>query len=171
MSTHFPDWLPDPIDTNGSWDEILDRLWTVFESQIASGLYFRGRPVWYDRGKDDGKPRCFWHITHRDHKEYDPRFRKMVIRDRLVDTARARCLSWLRTILENTHREEVLCWDYREDDGRMATYVWLECCDYVIILGHQETKKGIVYRIVSAYVTDYPRKRDQLHDKYANREA
>ena len=46
----------------------------------------------------------------------------------------------------------------------------IEPRDYVIILGHQQTPRGTVYRIISAYVTDYYRKRDQLHEKYRNRE-
>jgi hypothetical protein len=169
MSTHFPDWLPDPIDTNGSWDEILDRLWTVFDTQIARGLFFNGRPVWHSTWIEDDKPGGFWHVTHRDDLVFDPRLRKKV-KQRNYDPGRSRCLCWLRPILENAHRDEVLVWDYREDDGRMVTYVWLECCDYVVILGHQETQRGTVYRIISAYVTDYYRKREQLREKYRNRE-
>jgi hypothetical protein len=169
MSTNFPDWLPDPIETDGSWDEILNRLWTVFDSQIARGLFFNGRPVWHSIRIENGKPGGFWHVTHRDDRVFDSRRRTMV-KQRNFDPGRSRCLSWLRTILENTHRDEVLVWDYCEDDGRMVTYVWLECCDYVIILGHEQTRRGMVYRIISAYVTDYPRKRDQLWEKYENRE-
>jgi len=170
MSANSPDWLPDPIDTNGAWDEILDRLWTVFDTQIARGLFFNGRPVWHSNWIEDGKPGGFWHVTHRDDRVFDPRRRTMV-KQRNFDPGRSRCLCWLRPILENTHRDEVLVWDYREDDGRMVTYVWLECCDYVIILGHEQTRRGSVYRIVSAYVTDYSRKRDQLHEKSRNRET
>lgn len=170
MSMHYPDWLPEPIETDGSWEDILHRLWTVFDSQIARGLFYNGRPVWHSNYDDDGKPEGFWHVTHRDELVYDQRARKKV-KQRIFDTERARCLSWLRPILENTQRPEVLAWDYREDDGRMATYIWLECCDYVIILGHQQTNRGKVYRIITAYVTDYHRKREQLREKYRNREA
>ena len=91
-------------------------------------------------------------------------------KQRNFDPGRSRCLCWLRPILGNSHRDVVLVWDYLEDDGKRVTYVWLECCNYVIILGHQMSRRGMVYRIISAYVTDYPRKREQLHDKYANRE-
>ncbi len=170
MSANFPDWLPDPIDTNGSWDEILDRLWAVFDGQIARRLFLNGRPVWHDNRNSDGKPEGFWHVTHRDDWVYDPR-RRTKVKQRNFDSARSACLCWLRPILENTHRDEIIVWDYREDDGRTATYVWLECCDYVIILGHQQTQRGLVYRIITAYVTDYSRKRDQLRQKYENREC
>lgn len=169
MSTNLPDWLPEPIDTNGSWDEILGRLWAVFDSQISRNLFLNGRPIWHDDRLSDGKPGGFWHVTHRDDWVYDPR-RRANVKQRNFDSGRSACLSWLRPILENTHREEVFVWDYREDDGKMATYVWLERFDYVIILGHYESRRGLVYRIITAFVTDYPRKRDQLREKYENRE-
>lgn len=163
MSAPLPDWLPDPIDTNGSWPQILDRLWNVFDTQIASGLFFRGRPVWYDRRESDGKPEGFWHVTHKDDWVYDPRKRTRV-KQRNFDPGRSRCLSWLRPILDNAHRVEVSVWDSREEEDRLTTYVWLECGDYVIILGHQDTRSGWVYRLITAYVTDYPRKRQQLRE-------
>lgn len=168
MSTSFPDWLPEQIDTNGSWDAILGRLWTVFNSQIATRLFLNGRPVWHDNRVSDGKPNGFWHVTHRDDWVYDPQ-RRTKVKQRNFDPSRSRCLCWIRPIIENTHRDEVLVWDYIEDDNRRVTYLWLESCDYVIILGHQETRKGTVYRLITAYVTDYPRKRAQLRQKYDNR--
>lgn len=170
MSTNIPDWLPDPLDTNGSWDEILDRLWAVFDTQIAHGLFLNGHPVWHSNRIDDGKPEGFWHVTHRDDWVFDPRLHKKV-KQRNFDPGRARCLCWLRPILENPHREEVLVWDYREDDGRIVTYVWLECCDYVIILGHFDARFGLVYRIITAYITDDWRKREQLREKHAHKES
>lgn len=170
MSTHHLDWLPPCLDTNGSWDEILTRLWEVFDQQITSGLFLKGRPVWHDQRISEGKPEGFWHITHRDELVYDPK-RRAKVKQRIFDPARSACLPWLRAILENHHRDEVLMWDYREEDGRLTTYLWLESLDYVIVLAHWNTNRGnTVYRIITAYVTDYPRKREQLREKYENRE-
>ena len=36
MSTH-PIWLPDLVDTDGSWDEVLPRLYAVFHRDFRAG--------------------------------------------------------------------------------------------------------------------------------------
>ena len=38
------------------------------------------------------------------------------------------------------------------------------------ILRHFEARFGLVYRIITAYITDDWRKREQLHEKHANKE-
>lgn len=57
MSAALPEWLPEQIDTNGSWDEILARLYEIFDHDFKQGKpHYDGVPVSWDRRLLDGDP-------------------------------------------------------------------------------------------------------------------
>ena len=90
MNVTTPDWLPELIDTDGSWDEILARLYSVFEDDFKNGHpRFAGLPVWWDRRCLEGDPHeeAFWHLVTQDDKTSG---------DRLPDLARAKRLRRFR---------------------------------------------------------------------------
>ena len=171
QATPPPTWLPAEIGLDGAWDEIRNRLDTVFQRDSAQGLQFRGLPVWHDQRRlEDHLPEGFWHITHRDQWLVDPMTRRKE-KKRIFDPGRSRRLAWLKPMLEHPLAPAVLTWDFIEDDGRESTYVWLRKPGYLAVLARQNTRTGCVYKIISAYSVDYVDKVRQLEDKYRRRKV
>jgi len=56
---------------------------------------------------------------------------------RLPDLRRCERLPWLKPILENPTKPEILAWEYTEGDGTLKVYVWLKDHDYVAIMKKQ----------------------------------
>lgn len=166
MSAALPAWLPEEIDTNGSWDEILARLYEVFDHDFTQGRPRYGVvAVWWDRRFLDGDPHeeGFWHLTTRTDKTTG---------DRLLDTPRAKRLRWCRATIDNANPPDVLVFDYEEGNGKIRTYLWVHEADYVVILEKRE-KNGRVnaYSLVTAFVLDGPSRRKDIQRKYDNRKT
>ncbi len=164
MTGTLPDWLPELIDTNGSWDEILGRLYAVFEHDFKNGRpRYNGLPVWWDRRCLDSDPHeeGFWHLVTRDDKQSG---------DRLLDSPRAQRLGWCRAVIDNSDEADVLVFDYEEGNGRVRTYLWGHQFDYVVIL-EKVIRRGrdIAYSLVTAFNLDGPSSRRRLQKKYDNR--
>jgi hypothetical protein len=164
MSDSLPDWLPDLIDTDGAWQDILDRLYAVFEADFKVGRpSFRGLPIWWDRKLSEGDTHedGFWHLVTMD----DP-----ATGDRLLDTFRAKRLAWCRAIIDNHADPLVLVWDYLEGSGKVRTYLWLENSDYVVILEKTKRKgKDVAFSLVTAFHLGGESRRKAMRRKYDNR--
>jgi hypothetical protein len=164
MSEVLPGWLPELIDTNGSWDEIRSRLYAVFERDFRQGKpKFKGLPVWWDRRFKDDDPHeeGFWHLVTRDDKQRG---------ERLLETPRAKRLAWCRATIDHCREAEVLVFDYVEGDGQVRTYLWVKVADYVVILGKAlRKKKTVAYMLVTAFSLDGPSRRRAMQQKYDNR--
>jgi hypothetical protein len=164
MSESIPGWMPDLIDTNGTWDEILARLYAVFQRDFQNGRpIFRGLPVWWDRRFEGGDPHeeGFWHLVTRDDKETG---------ERLLETPRAKRLAWCRATIDHCAGREVLTFDYVEGDGKVRTYLWVRDADYVVILGKTFRKrKAVAYLLVTAFCLDGPSRKRAMQRKYDNR--
>lgn len=164
MSSSLPGWIPALVDTDGSWDEILDRLYAVFEQDFKVGRpTFKGLPIWWDRRFTDGDSHedGFWHLITKD----DPSSG-----DRLLDTFRAKRLRWCRAIVDNHTDASVLVWDYLEGSGKVRTYVWVEQSDYLVVLEKQLRKgRGVAYFLVTAFHLDGESRRRATRRKYDNR--
>ncbi len=164
MSGTLPDWLPELIETNGSWVEILGRLYDVFERDFKRGRpIFNGLPIWWDRRHLNGDPHeeGFWHLVTRDDKTTG---------DRLLDTPRAQRLAWCRAVLVNSQRADVLVFDYEEANGRVRTYLWGHHFDYVVILEKVVRRgKEVAFSLVTAFNLDGPSSSRRLQKKYDNR--
>lgn len=164
MSNGPPSWLPELLDTDGAWQDILDRLYAVFTSDFKIGRpTFRGLPIWWDRkcSEGDSHEDGFWHLVTKD----DP-----ASGNRLLDTFRAKRLKWCRAIIDNHVDAAVLVWNYREGNGKIRTYLWLENSDYLIVLEKTVRRgKDVAYFLVTAFHLDGESRRRATRRKYDNR--
>ena len=69
----IPDFLPPIVDLQGTWEETLERLYTVFCRDFKKGaVYHRGTRILYDnRILSDGcnKEEGFWHVVSREDRD------------------------------------------------------------------------------------------------------
>ncbi len=162
----LPDWLPKLLDTDGSWDDVRDRLYSVFEADFKNGKpQFAGLPIWWDRRclEGDQHEESFWHLITKDDKDTG---------DRLLDTPRAKRLRWCRATVDNASKPDVLVFDYLEASGKVRTYLWIEQCDYVVILERVVRKgKAIAHLLITAYSLDGPSRRRAMRQKYDSRQS
>ncbi len=164
MTNTPPTWLPELIDTNGSWDEILQRLYAVFTHDFVTGNpRYQGLPVWYDRRKLDGDPHeeGFWHlVTKKDRNSGH----------RLLDSPRAKRLRWCRATIDNSTPPDVLVFDYEEGKGQLRRYLWIHECDYLVILEKRaKGGKAKAYSLVTAFYLDGSSSKRRIQKKYEQR--
>ena len=138
--------LPDQIDTNGAWEDVLERLYQAFSSifKCQPRKMVDGKPLVFDaRCLDDPHEEGFWHIVSKGKGD-----------DRLPDFPRACRITWIDAILDGT-APNLSRWRYVEGSGSTRLYFWLEQHDYVLIL--QEAPHTM--SLVTAYhVEGYGRK-------------
>jgi hypothetical protein len=85
---------------------------------------------------------------------------------RLPDFRRCERLPWLKPILENSTKPEILAWEHTEGDGITKVYVWLKNHDYLAIM--KKTKKGSLI-LLTAYWIEYSHAKKKLMKKYEAR--
>lgn len=119
--------------------------------------------VWYDRLVLLGEryEECFWHLVTRKDQGSG---------ERLPDFRRAERLPWCIPILHNIQDPAVKSWRYREGNGRMRTYAWLEAGDYVVILEPKMKRIGVVAFLITAYHLDGESMRRSMRKRYERRE-
>ena len=154
----MPDWLPEPLKL-GAWStQTYDHLYEWFQNEILSApLEYDSQEVWYFREKEDGYEKLFWHLTSRE---------DTATKERFPDLPRCTRLPWLRPVLRNASKPEVLHWDHVEGDGTTKTYVWLEAYDYVVILKKFDNGSR---RLITAYWIEYANEKNKLLKKYERR--
>lgn len=160
----LPDWLPPMLDLNGDWNDMLHDLYAVFTRDFKAGSLLLGTDrVWHDRRIVPGEryEECFWHLVTRKDASSG---------DRLPDFRRAERLPWCGPILQHVDDPAVKFWNYREGDGRLRTYAWLEPGDYVVILERKEKKVGMVAFLITAYHLDGESTRRNMRKRYERRE-
>lgn len=160
----LPDWLPPMLDLNGNWADVLQELYSVFSRDFKRGpLMLGSEPVWHDNRilPGDVYEECFWHLVTRKDRQHG---------DRLPDFRRAERLPWCAPILQNHQDPAVVFWHYREGDGRIRTYAWLERGDYVVILERKLKRIGAVAFLITAYHIDGESMRRNLRRRHQNRE-
>jgi hypothetical protein len=157
-----PDFLPLILDLNGTWEEILGRLYNVFCCDFKNGsVYHCGLRIIYNSailpdgyGKEEG----FWHVVSRKDRNSG---------DRLIDYRRAERLPWARPTMESPKKSEIKVFDYdhgKKDVG-VRRYIWLVEYDYVLIF---QKKKNVLFWI-TAYYVDLNREREDLSKRYEKR--
>ena len=57
-------------------------------------------------------------------------------------------------------------WNYKEGDGTIKTYVWLEDFDYVIVLKRMPDSSR---RLITSFHVDFANKKRDLARKYSQR--
>jgi len=156
--TALPSWLPPMAIVNPWTSETFDMLYRIFEQDFKlTQLTYEGCTVWFFPDTDQGKEVIFWHLTHREDKQTGRR---------LPDLRRSEKLPWIRKMIENPDKPEVLAWDYLESDRTTKTYVWLEDHDFLIIMKKYRDGRR---RLITSYHVEYPHKRRKLTKKYADR--
>jgi len=154
-----PAWLPKMISVDGIWEDVLARLYEVFDRDFNIGRpCLSGIPVWWDRRITDSSiyEEGFWHLISRNDERTG---------DRLLDPRRAERLPWCKPTLDHTDDSAVKLWDSLEG-RRRRTYVWLEHHDYVIVFKKRRQRIGEVAFLITAYHVDGPNRRESLRRKY-----
>ena len=160
-----PDWLPDIVSVDGEWNEVVSKLYSIFDKDFKQTKpSFKGKEIWWDQRKleDSVYEEVFWHlITKQD----------QVTGERLLDNRRAECLGWCGPIIRNAHDEAVKVWDFREAKGHLRTYLWFEDFDYVVVLEKRKIGFREVYFLITAFHVDGASRRRSLRAKYEKREG
>ena len=158
----MPQWLPSMVSVDGVWEVVLRNLYTIFEHDFKTTQpLLGGKRVFWDRRILEGnKEEGFWHLITRTDKESGAR---------LLDPRRAGRLPWCAPTINNSGDISVKLWNYREGNGRLRTYVWLEDWDYIIILEKRPQKLGDVFFLITAYHVDGENRKRQLRNKYAKK--
>lgn len=165
MSGTPPDWLPDLIDTNGIWAEVLEALYDVFTTDFVTGKpRYEGLAVWHDRRKLDGDAheQGFWHLVTKEDKNSG---------DRYPDFPRAKRLGWCRATIDNGMPPDVLAFDYEEGSGKIRRYLWLHEWDYLVILEKRlNAGQVIAFILITAFSFENDKSyRKKTQKKYDNR--
>lgn len=144
-----PDFLPLVINLDGSYDEIIERLYQVFRkdfietraTHLGWKLRYNGKIYEYSQGKVEG----FWHVITRDDATKS---------NRLIDYQRAKRLSWAKPLIENPYHDEIKFFFYDEGIPRKGIrhYIWLEKWDYVVVL---RKRRDDYFWITAFYVDDW----------------
>lgn len=156
-----PSFLPPMLNLDGTWEEILGRLYSVFSRDFKqTATCHNGLRVFYNRTiklDGSGKEEGFWHVVSKEAGNNGVRN---------FDHSRAKRLPWAKPLIETSGRTDVKIWQYNEGtmDKGVRTYIWLEDFDYVLILAR---KKEIFYWITAFYVESW--KKSSLQRKYEKR--
>lgn len=150
------DFLPVKLYLEGSSDEIITKLYSIFENDIKNTiLMYKHLPVIYDNCKNDSDyEEGFWHLISRGKN------------DRRFDFKRAKRLPWLRPIIENSTHPEFLKWieyDLNKRGKRVRkTYIWYRAGGYLIILKEIPKK----YFLTTAFYVNGSRNDNYYWEKY-----
>lgn len=156
-----PDFLPPMINLDGSYEEIIERLYQIFRKDfIEDRAKHLGRNVTFNRIIDEfsqGKVEGFWHVITRDDATKS---------NRLIDYRRAERLSWAKTLMESPYHNEIKFFFYDEGYSRKGIrhYIWLVDYNYIVIL----QRKKSYYIWVTAFYVDHWKKK-YLKRKFENR--
>ena len=153
------DWLPSLIEINVSH---MSQLESYFEGiflleYIGKKIYYLDYPIIFYNPRDpDYSKKLFNHLVTRDNPKYGSRG---------MDIERAKRLLWCPAVIEHSTDPKILNFDYKEADGNIRTYLYLEPynLDYLVIL--QKLNRTHEAMIVSAYFIDIEYKRRSYIEK------
>lgn len=163
MNPERPEWLPDLVDLSGTNEQVTARLYEVFKRDFDdTPLFFRHHSVRYNNQMQQGYPEHFWHIVERERKDADWRE---------PEPKRAERLAWCAAVIRNANDSRVRKWNYPEQNGEQHVYLWLEAWDYLVVLNYRPHKQRgkVTFFLVTAFVVDEERKREDLEAKWNNR--
>lgn len=151
----LPEFLPELVCINGTWENILNLLYEIFRRDFVDHTqYLESKPIDFDRRKiDSDKEEGFWHLITKGSG------------NRLFNPRRAERLPWVRSMIENYLHSSIRYWDYCESLGRVRTYIWLYSHDFVIVLEKRET----YIFLITAYYIEYPHQRRNVQKKFIKR--
>lgn len=172
------EWLPE-LATVSPWEhsgenDTYEMLYQIFCHDVKNhDLKYNNFNVRFFRDLEDGKEKIFWHLTSRAEKAKKVPRRKRKFYDsdtipaqRYPDLRRSERLPWVKPLIENPGKSEVLAWDYKEGDGSIKTYVWLKDYDFVVIMKKYQNNTR---RLVTSFYVDSGYKRMDFERKYRDR--
>lgn len=163
MMPDYPKWLPFIVSVDGLWEDILKRLYAIFEQDFKKTKRMLWKmEVWWDRTirKEVGYEEGFLHLIERE---------ELSTGERLFDPRRAERLPWCGPTISNVDDVAVKAWYWLSAKRRMRVYLWLENFDYVIVLEKKQLRIRDVAFLVTAFYVDGPSKRRDLQRKYDER--
>jgi hypothetical protein len=174
----YPEWLPDMAVVSpwchGGSNDTYEILYQIFCRDIKNRrLKYDGFNVWIFNEIEDGKEKIFWHLTSREQKAQKVPRRKKRFFDadtipgqRLPDLRRSERLPWVKTLIENSAKSEILDWDYEEGDGSIKTYIWLKDWDFAVIMKKYPDNSR---RLITSFYVDLEYKKNDFESKYSRR--
>jgi hypothetical protein len=75
-------------------------------------------------------------------------------------------LPWVRALIDNARKPEVLAWDHQEADYVTKTYVWLKDHDFLVLMKKYPDGSR---RLLTSFHVKYSNYRRKLKKKYAKR--
>ena len=87
--------------------------------------------------------------------------RKGVKGKRVFDRLRANKIHWIRRILENKSEEDVIYFQYPENDGTIRDYYWFKDGDFLVIM----EKIAPDYLIITGFHADNRRNKEHFEKK------
>ncbi len=160
MTDEIPDWLCPLIklsDFEGNVELYLENVFSIFKKDfIDKRPLFKNKNVLYNKNDENGKPNGFMHITTEEDK---------ITRERNTCLRRCERIGWIRLVIENSNKQEVLAWEKetRNPKGKWVkrTFLFLKKQDFLVIL--EELKNGFLI-ISSIYVDNTGQKKKHLRD-------
>lgn len=150
------DFLPAKLYLEGTSDEIITKLYSIFENDIKNTiLKYNNLPVIYDNCKNDSDyEEGFWHLISRGKN------------DRCFDFKRAKRLPWLKFLIENSRHPEILKWveyDFNKKGKRVCKiYIWYRAGRYLVVLKEIPKK----YFLTTAFYVNCSRNDHYYLEKY-----
>lgn len=142
----YPQWLPQLFNVNVTcyedWVVACNELMKVYENDFKlSVCQYDTYSIIISTKLIDGYENTFFHLTHQDYLHTG---------ERLPDPPRARRLPWCRPLIMN-HRDNmhVVENDYKESNGRIRTYIWLQDLNYIVII---EKRNNSAFLVSGHYV-------------------
>lgn len=110
MTVSLPSFLPEMLNLDGEWSEVLNKLYEFFEKDFVNKRVYCGTiPVYHDNRKLDGqKEEAFWHLVTEETGS-----------GRVPDFDRAKKLPWAGPSIENHDKPEITSWYYLEGVGKL----------------------------------------------------
>ena len=156
--TTFPHWLPPMVSVSPWTAKTFEMLYEIFrrDFKLTQPVYGE-HPVWTFPKMDGGREVIFWHLTHREDNETG---------ERLPDLRRSERLPWVRKMIENAQKPEILAWDYKEGKGTVNTYIWFKEYDFLVLMKKYHDGRR---RLLTSFYVDYPNYRRKLQKKFSKR--
>lgn len=92
--------------------------------------------------------------------------RKSSSKHRVFDRHRANKIHWIRCILEHADEDDILCFKFREGDGKIRDYFWYEAEDFLVIM--EEVTPDIL--IITSFYIDDDKNRNYYRKRYEDYE-
>jgi len=150
----LPQFLPPMLELDGSWEDVLNRLYSVFKRDfIDSHILCGASKIIYDKRKiDTCKEEAFWHLITKHDRNMG----------RIPDYERARRLPWVKPIIQDYRNADIKVWDYPGKKNRIRIYLWLENYDYAVILEKNKGKRKHLLTLITAFYVEERKKRDLI---------